>query len=172
MGYYSHRPWLRHYDYWVPPHLVYPERPLHEILDTTVIDVPDAPATSFFGATLTFQDLKDRSDRFATALGRFGVTKGDRVGIMLPNCPQYIIAAFAILRHGAVVVNINPTYTAREVLTVANDSGIRWLITLDVLAPLALGLKDKTSRGREGHCLARRAFGVDDPGGDSGRNCG
>src|SRR6188474_1560594 len=106
MGYYSHRPWLAHYDYWVPQHLVYPERPLCEILDTTVIDVPDAPATSFFGATLSFQDLKDRSDRFAAALGGFGVTKGDRVGIMLPNCPQYVIAAFAILRHGAVIVNI------------------------------------------------------------------
>ena len=62
--------------------------------------------------------------------------KGDRVGIMLPNCPQYIIAAFAILRHGAIVVNINPSYTAREVLTVASDSGIRLLITLDALAPL------------------------------------
>ena len=145
MSYYSHRPWLRHYDYFVPPHLVYPERPLHEILDTAVVDVPDLPATSFFGATLTFQDLKDRSDRLATALARFGVTKGDRVGIMLPNCPQYIIAAFAILRHGAVVVNINPSYTAREVLAVADDSGIRLLITLDVLAPLALAAKDKTA---------------------------
>src|SRR5438093_9982531 len=115
-SYYSHRPWLRHYDYWVPAHLVYPERPLHEILDATVIDVPDHPATSFFGATLTFQDLKDRSDRLATALARVGVSIGDRVGIILPNCPQYIIAAFAILRLGAVVVNINPSYTAREVL--------------------------------------------------------
>ena len=145
MSYYSHRPWLRHYDYFVPPHLVYPERPLHEILDAAVVDVPDLPATSFFGATLTFQDLKDRSDRLATALARFGITKGDRVGIMLPNCPQYIIAAFAILRHGAVVVNINPSYTAREVLAVADDSGIRLLITLDVLAPLALAAKDKTT---------------------------
>lgn len=145
MSYYSHRPWLRHYDYWVPPHLVYPRRPLHEILDTAAIDVPDRPATSFFGATLTFQDLKDRSDRLATALGRLGVTKGDRVGIMLPNCPQYIIAVFAILRHGAVVVNINPSYTPREVLTVADDSAIRWLLTLDVLAPVALGIKAKTA---------------------------
>jgi long-chain acyl-CoA synthetase len=144
-SYYAHRPWLRHYDYWVPPHLVYPERPLHEILDTAVVDVPDRPATSFFGATLTFQDLKEQSDRFATALAGFGVAKGDRIGIMLPNCPQYVVAAFAILRHGAVVVNINPSYTAREVLTVANDSGIRMIVTLDALAPLALGIKDNTA---------------------------
>ena len=142
---YSDRPWLHHYDYWVPHHLNYPERPLHEILDTAVIDVPDRPATSFFGATLTFEDIKDRSDRLATALDRYGITKGDRVGIMLPNCPQYIVAAFAILRLGAVVVNINPSYTAREVLSVAQDSGIRLLVTLDALAPVALAVKDQTS---------------------------
>src|SRR5580765_7901461 len=145
---YADRPWLRNYDYWVPAHLTYPKRALHEILDSTVIDMADRPATAFLGATLTFQDLKDRSDRLATALAGFGIIKGDRVGIMLPNCPQYIIAAFAILRHGAMVVNINPTYTAREVLTVANDSGIRFLITLDVLAPIALGIRSQTSLER------------------------
>jgi len=142
---YADRPWLRNYDYWVPAHLTYPKRALHEILDSAVIDMADRPATAFLGATLTFQDLKERSDRLATALAGFGIVKGDRVGIMLPNCPQYIIAAFAILRHGAIVVNINPTYTAREVLTVANDSGARMLITLDALAPIALGVRSQTS---------------------------
>ena len=63
---YESRPWIRHYDYWVQPHLTYPERPLHEILDTAAIDVPDRPATAFLGATLTFQEVKDRSDRLAT----------------------------------------------------------------------------------------------------------
>jgi long-chain acyl-CoA synthetase len=140
---YSDRPWLRHYDYWVPAHLNYPERPLHEILDTAVVDMPDKPATSFFGATLTFEEIKDRSDRLATALASYGITKGDRVGIMLPNCPQYIIAAFAILRHGAIVVNINPTYTAREVLALALDSGVRVVVTLDVLAPLVTSVKSQ-----------------------------
>jgi long-chain acyl-CoA synthetase len=144
-SHYSDRPWLRHYDYWVPPHLNYPDRPLHEILDAAVIDVPDRPATSFFGATLTFEEIKDRSDRFATALDRYGIAKGDRIGIMLPNCPQYIIAAFAVLRLGAVIVNINPSYTAREVLNVATDSGIRVLVTLDALAPIALAVKDQTA---------------------------
>ena len=64
---------------------------------------------------------------------------------MLPNCPQYIIATFATLRLGAVVVNINPIYTPREVLSVATSSGIRILITLDQLAPLALGIRTGTS---------------------------
>jgi long-chain acyl-CoA synthetase len=142
---YSNKPWFKHYDYWVPEQMPFPGRPLHEIIDTAAIEVPDRPATAFFGATLTFQELKDRSDRFATALAALGINKGDRVGIMLPNCPQYIIAAFAVLRHGAIVVNINPTYTPREVLTVANDSGIRLMITMDALAPLIAGVRAQTS---------------------------
>jgi long-chain acyl-CoA synthetase len=142
------RPWLRHYDYWVPHHMTYPRRPLHEILDTAAIDVPDRPATAFLRATLTFHEIKNRSDRLATALAGFGIMKGDRVGVMLPNCPQYIISAFAVLRHGAIVVNINPTYTAREVLAVATDSDIRFLITLDALAPLAVGIRGHTSLER------------------------
>ena len=64
---------------------------------------------------------------------------------MLPNCPQYIVAAFATLRLGAVVVNINPIYTARELLAVATDSGIKVLITLDRLAPLAHDVRSSTA---------------------------
>lgn len=141
---YARRPWLRHYDYWVPAHMNYPERPLHEILATTAVEMPDSPATAFLGATLTFGELKVRADRLAAAFARLGIVKGDRVGIMLPNCPQYLVSAFAILRLGAIVVNINPIYTAREVLGVANDSGLRMLVTLDVLAPLALGVRTDT----------------------------
>jgi long-chain acyl-CoA synthetase len=138
------RPWLRHYDYWVPPSLTYPQRPLCEILDTSAIDVGDRPATAFLGAELTFREIKTRSDAFARALMELGVAKGDRVGIMLPNCPQYIVAAFAVLRLGAVVVNVNPTYTAREVLSVATDSGMSVILTLDLLAPLVLEIRAKT----------------------------
>jgi long-chain acyl-CoA synthetase len=138
------RPWIRHYDYWVPPHLTYPERPLCEILDTAAVDVAERPATAFLGAELTFREIKTRSDRLATALGRLGVAKGDRVGIMLPNCPQYIIAAFAVLRLGAIVVNVNPTYTAREVLSVATDSGMCALVTLDRLAQVVLDVRAQT----------------------------
>jgi long-chain acyl-CoA synthetase len=143
-SFYASRPWLRHYDYWVRPHMTYPGRPLSDILSAAAVDLPDRPATSFFGAQLTFLELKRRSDALAAALAERGITKGDRVGIMLPNCPQYIIAAFAILRLGAVVVNINPSYTAREVLIVTGDSGLRMLITLDVLAPLIAGIRAQT----------------------------
>jgi long-chain acyl-CoA synthetase len=124
--------------------MTYPRRALSEILDTAAVDLPDRPATAFLGAELTFRQIKEQSDAFAAVLAGFGIAKGDRVGIMLPNCPQYIIAAFAILRLGAIIVNVNPIYTAREVLTVATDSGMRVLVTLDRLAPLALGVRDQT----------------------------
>jgi long-chain acyl-CoA synthetase len=141
---YAQRPWLNHYDYWVRPHMNYPRRPLHEILRVTAAEVPERTATAFLGAHLTYGQLKEQAAKFATALMRLGVKQGDRVGVMLPNCPQYIIATFAILRLGAIVVNVNPLYTPREVLVVAQDSGMRALLTLDLLAPVTLAVRDKT----------------------------
>ncbi len=142
---YAHRPWKKHYDYWVRSPLSYPGRSLADILDISAVERPDRQATQFLGAQLTYLDLKRRANALAVSLARLGIVKGDRVGIMLPNCPQYIISAFAILRLGAIVVNINPSYTAREVLTVAADSGVRLVITLDALAPLVEGVRGDTS---------------------------
>ena len=142
---YASRPWTAHYDYWVQAHMNYPRRPLADILRLAAADVPDSPATAFLGARLSWAEIKDRSDKLATALARKGIGKGDRVGIMLPNCPQYLIAAFAILRIGGIVVNVNPLYTPREILVVAVDSGMRLLVTLDGLALQALGLRSQTS---------------------------
>ncbi len=142
---YAARTWQSHYDYWVRPHMTYPGRPLGDILALTAVARPDKPATQFLGAELTYLDLKQRSDALTAALADLGIVKGDRVGIMLPNCPQYIIAAFAILRLGAVVVNINPSYTSREVLVVAADSTPRALIALDALMPVIAGIRDQTT---------------------------
>ncbi len=141
----SDKPWLRHLDYWVHPHLNYPRRPLTDILRIAAADVPDRPATAFLGAQLTYAEIKERSDRFATALARMGIVKGDRVGVMLPNCPQYLIVVFGILRVGAIVVNVNPLYTPREIAVVAIDSGMRLLVVLDLLAPAALAVRDQTA---------------------------
>jgi len=141
---YAARPWLNHYDYWVRSHMNYPRRPLHEILRITAVEVPDRPATAFLGAHLTFGQIKEQTDKFATALARLDIRQKDRVGIMLPNCPQYLIAAFAVLRLGATLVNINPLYTPREILVVAQDSGMRNLLTLDALAPAVLAVREQT----------------------------
>ena len=110
----------------------------------TAVEVPDRPATAFLGAHLTFGQIKEQADKLATALFRLGIGKSERVGIMLPNCPQYLIATFAVLRLGAIVVNINPLYTPREILVVAQDSGMRNLLTLDLLAPAVIGVRDQT----------------------------
>jgi len=139
------RPWLDHYDYWVPQHTNYPRRPLYEILRRAAADGGDLPALSFLGRDLTFTEVKQRSDRLATALAARGIAKGDRVGIMLPNCPQYVFAVFAVLRLGAVVVNLNPAFTAPEIEHLLRDSGIRMLVTLDRLAPIALELRTRTA---------------------------
>ena len=141
---YAARPWLNHYDYWVRPQMNYPRRPLYEILRVTAVEVPDHSATVFLGAQLTFAQIKEQADKFATALARLGVGERDRVGIMLPNCPQYIVAAFAVLRLGATVVNVNPLYTSREVLVVAQDSEMRAMVTLDALVPVTLAVHDQT----------------------------
>lgn len=138
------KPWQAHYDYWVRPHLNYPRRSLIDILRIAAADVPDKPATAFLGAQLTYGEILHRSDRLATYLAQTGIGKGDRVGIMLPNCPQYLIAVFSILRIGAIVVNVNPLYTPREVAVVAQDSAMRLLIVLDVLAPAALAIREQT----------------------------
>lgn len=145
MGGYAARPWLHHYDYWVRQQMNYPRRPLHEILRMTAVEVPDRPATTFLGADLTFAQIKEQADKFATALARLGVRQKDRVGIMLPNCPQYLVATFAVLRLGAIVVNVNPLYTSREVVVVAKDSGMIAMLTLDLLAPVTLSVLDETN---------------------------
>jgi len=142
---YAARPWEQHYDYWVRPRMTYPDRPLGDILSITAVQRPDKVATHFLGAELTFLDLKRRSDALAASLAEMGIGKGDRVAIMLPNCPQYIIAAFGILRLGAVIVNVNPSYTEREFLVIAGDSTPRVLITLDALAPMVQKVRTQTS---------------------------
>ena len=139
------RPWLDHYDYWVPHHANYPRRPLYEILRRAAAEGRDLPATTFLGKDLTFGEIKQSVDRLATALAKRGIVKGDRVGIMLPNCPQYVIGVFAVLRLGAIVVNINPAYAPPEIEHLVGDSGIRMLLTLDRLAAGALALFSKTA---------------------------
>jgi long-chain acyl-CoA synthetase len=141
---YAKKPWLKHYDFWVPAMATYPRQPVFRTLDVGTSNYPDRAATVFFGAEMTFRQLRDRSLRLAAALASFGVGKGDRVGIMLPNCPQFPVSFFGILRTGATVVAINPTYTAREFERLAKDSRIRTLIVMDQFAPTILEVAAST----------------------------
>jgi long-chain acyl-CoA synthetase len=142
---YAGKPWLRHYDYWVPEQTNFPRQPIYQMLNLAAVQFSERPATVFLHARLSFGELKERADKLATALSRlFGIGKGDRVGIMLPNCPQYLVSFFAIVRLGAIVTNVNPIYTPREVELVAKDSGMRAMITLDALAETVLGVQAQT----------------------------
>ena len=139
---YAQKPWLKHYDFWVPAEMNFPGQPVHQILNQAALQFSNRPAVAFRDTQLTYSEIKAQVDRLATALAGIGIAKGDRVGIMLPNCPQYLISLFAIVRLGAIVTNVNPLYTAREVEMVARDSGMRAIITLDVLAGLIRQILD------------------------------
>lgn len=128
---YLDRPWLAFYDFWVPTEVRKPRAPLYQILQIASSQYTNRPATHLRGVELTFWEIKQRVDRLAAALHRRGITRGDRVGIMLPNCPQYPIAFFAITRLMAIVVNVNPIYTAPELERVIADSGMRAIVIID-----------------------------------------
>jgi long-chain acyl-CoA synthetase len=128
------RPWLALYDAEVPHTLEpYPDVPLPAYVRSSAERYGDRAAMLFYGAPVSFRQLADEVDRFATALQRQGVRKGDRVAVMLPNCPQFAVAFYGALRAGATVAGINPLYTPRELRHVLVDSGAE---TLVVLAPM------------------------------------
>ncbi|MGQ0602624.1 MAG: long-chain-fatty-acid--CoA ligase [Anaerolineales bacterium] len=125
------KPWLSHYDAGVP-HSVspIPNKPLHSILEAAAAKYPAKPCTIFKGRTVTYQEMNDLTDRFAAALAGIGVKKGDRVGIFIPNTPQFVIAFFGILKAGGIVVATNPLYTPREMEHQFNDSGIETMVVM------------------------------------------
>ena len=127
------RLWHSYYDEGVTPTMDIPEITIYDVLDRAVKKYPKNPATHFMGHVLTYDQLKDHVDRMAAGLSRMGVKKGDRVAIMLPNCPQSVIAFYACFRLGAVAVGFNPLYVERELTFQFNDSGAETLVTLDIL---------------------------------------
>lgn len=133
------QPWLAHYENDVLRTIDYPHMPLHQMLEASANKYPDQPALKFIlrylgpitlGATLTYRQLMDQVNRFAAALAALGVRKGDRMGLMLPNLPQFVIAFYGALKAGAVVVNTNPTYTSREIEHQFSDAGAETVVLL------------------------------------------
>ena len=128
---YADRPWLASYPDGIPADFDFPKVPLTRLLDDAAASFPANTALAFLGTKLTYKQLKEDVDRFATALAGLGVGKGDRVAIVLPNCPQNVIAFFAALRLGAVVVEHNPLYTENELRHQLADCGATVVICLD-----------------------------------------
>jgi long-chain acyl-CoA synthetase len=138
------RPWLKYYDPQVPPHLTYPRIPLYTILDETAAKYPTSPCTNFFGKQLTYRQIKQLSDRFAAGIHRMGIRKGDRVVLLLPNSPQFIIAYYGLLKAGAVVVPLNPLSAERELEFYLTDSEAEVAITIPLFLSKVASLVAKT----------------------------
>jgi len=129
------RPWQRHYDYNVPTTIRYPRLQIQDILQIPANAYPDKPALNFYGTEMTFWELRQQVLRMANALGALGVQRGERVGIHLPTCPQYVVAYYAVLSLGAIVVNLNPMYTVDELKHIVELTGLTTLVTFEMVLP-------------------------------------
>lgn len=136
--------WLKSYEPEVPEHLDYPEKVLPVILEEMIQKFGDRDAIIFKGTHITFKELNAAIDRFGAALQGLGVKKGSRVAVHLPNCPQYVIAYYAALRVGAVVVPCNPLYQSHEMTHQLNDSGSEVIVTLSSMYPLIRRIRPAT----------------------------
>ena len=130
---YLSKPWLQHYHKDVPLTIEIPEKSLVDLFDDTAQKYANNLAIIFYGNKISYKQLQDEVNRFATALSQLGVKKGDKVALYLLNSPQYVIAYFAILKVGGTVTPISPVYTSSEVEHQLTDSGARTLVCQDIL---------------------------------------
>ena len=126
------RPWLGSWPEGVPKSIDYPEIPVHELLRRAAKEFGGRPAITFYGKSISYRDLDAAVDRFAAGLRRIGVLPGDLVSLVLPNTPHFIVAFFAVLRAGGIVVQTNPLYTPRELESLWTDAGVGTVVTLDL----------------------------------------
>ncbi|HIC90189.1 MAG TPA: long-chain fatty acid--CoA ligase [Anaerolineae bacterium] len=148
------KPWLKFYEESVPPSLEYSRIPLYQTLVNSAQKYPDNPAVKMvlrylplgltIGARLNYRELDELTNRFANALRELGVSKGDRVAVMLPNCPQMVIAFYGALKLGAIVVSTNPMYTPREMKHQFVDSGAETAVLLNLFYPRMQQIWDET----------------------------
>lgn len=130
-----HRPWLSHYEEGVPHEFTPTNDTLPDLLRRTAEQYPDRTALTFLGAKTTYRALWQQALSFAAALQKIGVKPGERVSLMLPNCPQFVVGFYGALLAGATVVNTSPLYTPHELGHQLQDSGSETLILLDAFYP-------------------------------------
>ena len=138
------RPWLSNWPRDVPQSVNYPEISLSGILHKSAVTAPNRAAILYHGTRIPYRRLDALADRFGGALQDLGVKKGDRVAIYLPNIPQFVIAYYAALRAGAVVVAVSPLYKERELAQILIDSGAEVLVAWDRLYSYVQPVKDRT----------------------------
>jgi long-chain acyl-CoA synthetase len=138
------RPWFKYYDEGVPKTIDYPPIPLFDLLEQAAAKYPNNPCTIFKGATITYREMNDFVDRLAAGLAEYGIKKGDRVGIFMPNTPQFVMAYFAVLKLGGVVVATNPLYSPREIEHQVNDAGIEIMLVMSNFYRIIKDVQPKT----------------------------
>jgi long-chain acyl-CoA synthetase len=142
-------PWLSHYDSGVPATLApYPARTLVDAIAEQARDHPARCALYFKGARVTYGELERLGDACAAAFAALGVRRGDRVGLLLPNCPQFCIAQFGAWKLGAIVAPLNPIYTERELEGPLRDHGIETIVTLTRFYPRVKNVQARTGLKR------------------------
>lgn len=137
----NNRPWLKFYSQGMPKHLDYPEVPLYQFLDDSAKNFPNRTALVFYGKKISYQNLKNLSDKFAEALQDLGIKKGDRVAFLLPNSPEFVIAYFGTLKAGAVAIPLNPLYLSEELGYLLADAKPKILVSLKMFAPKLKAVK-------------------------------
>ena len=130
---YESRPWLKFYAKGVPADVVIPEKSVVQTIDETTEKYKDKTAVIFYGQKISYRELRDQIDRFATALCDLGVKKGDKVALLLLNSPQFIIAYFGSIKAGAVLTAISPVYVSPEIKHQILDSGATTIVCQDIL---------------------------------------
>ncbi|MES1037980.1 MULTISPECIES: long-chain-fatty-acid--CoA ligase [Peribacillus] len=140
----SNKPWQAIYPEQIPAVLSYEDKPLYSFLKESAEEFPDKVSIHFQGKELTFREVHESALKFAAYLKSIGLQKGERVAVMLPNCPQGVISFFGILMAGGVVVQTNPTYTERELEYQMKDSGAKIILAMDILFPRVSAVASRT----------------------------
>ena len=130
---YEERPWLKFYPPGVPADIPIPTKSLIEAFDEATEKWKDRHALIFYGKKITYGELRDKVDRFAAALSDLGVKKGDRVAVLMLNCPEHVIAYYGVVKVGGVFVSISPVYVSSEIKYQLEDSGAETAICNDML---------------------------------------
>jgi len=137
------RPWLKGYGSYTPHTVPIPRQPLHRFLEAAADNVPNRTATLFYGAGLTYKQLDSNVNQFAHALHGLGVQPGERVMVVLPNMPQMIVAYYATLKVGGVVVLPNPDASGRAIIRQIEETGAKVLVTLREFGGLAREVREQ-----------------------------
>ncbi|MGG3625961.1 AMP-binding protein [Bacillus gobiensis] len=138
------KPWLNSYPDELPHDLAYENKPLHSFLTDTANTFPDHQSIYFLGKKMTFREVHEAALKFAAYLQKIGIKKGDRIALILPNCPQAVISYYGILFSGGIVVPTNPLFTERELEYQLKDSECTAIISLDLLYPRIIKMKALT----------------------------